>query len=154
MHYKEIEISVGADRRSPYLALIKKAGTKASGMLPVRAWKVCRRGASYDVAISVIGPKRMQELNRTFRKKDRPTDVLAFPAWEAHPGENHIHIGDICLCPTVARKNAKELGHSLEQELRILTVHGLLHLFGYDHETNDADAKRMFKLQAKIVASL
>ncbi|MEZ4749963.1 MAG: rRNA maturation RNase YbeY [Bdellovibrionota bacterium] len=106
------------------------------------------------MAVNLVAPKRIHALNKQYRSKDKPTDVLSFPLWEAHPATGAVHMGDICICPTIARRYAKELGHSLEQELKVLAVHGLLHLCGYDHEVDEAEARRMFRLQNRIVAGL
>jgi probable rRNA maturation factor len=89
----------------------------------------------------------MRALNFQYRKTDRPTDVLAFPGVLAD-------IGDVVLCLAVAKRQAKEYGGTIREELQRLTVHGVLHLFGYDHETNAKDAKRMFALQEKILRRL
>ena len=75
----------------------------------------------------------MQALNRRFRRKNKPTDVLSFPS--AVPGV----AGDIAISLEIAADNAAQLGHSLETEVKILIVHGLLHLAGYDHESDSGE---------------
>ena len=77
---------------------------------------------------------------RQFRKKDYATDVLSFPSGEADP------IGDIAISMNRARAQAKEFGHTADEELRILLLHGVLHLLGYDHETDDGE---MAKTEAR-----
>ena len=150
----KVSISVHAQTAatSKFEKLVRRAVRKALQELPKKAW--LKKGEAYEVAITLVSPSQIQALNKQFRKKDKPTDVLSFPLWQAHPERPLIYMGDLCLCPAVARRYAKELGHSLEQELKVLTVHGILHLCGYDHETNETDAKRMFRLQNRIVASL
>jgi len=97
----------------------------------------------------------MHEMNYQFRGKDRPTDVLAFSRIEHRPsGVPLVDLGDVLLCREVAKRQANENGISLVEELSRLTVHGVLHLFGYDHERSRADEKKMFKLQEEVVHSL
>lgn len=84
---------------------------------------------------------RVRALNRQYRRKDAATDVLSWPADE--PGE----LGDIVIAVGVAKRQAKEAGHSLETELRVLALHGLLHLLGYDHEHDDG---RMARLERRL----
>jgi len=97
----------------------------------------------------------MRVLNRQYRQKDKPTDVLSFSRVEFRPpGVPLIDLGDVLICRSVAVRQAKENGLSLKEELVRLTVHGVLHLFGYDHERSSADEKKMFRLQDRIVYSL
>ena len=86
-----------------------------------------------EVNIRITSSREMQELNRRFRKKNKPTDVLSFPS-----GLPKL-AGDIAISAEIAAANAAELGHSTETELKILILHGLLHLAGYDHETDDGE---------------
>ena len=107
-----------------------------------------------DLTILIDTPERIRELNRTFRKVDRVTDVLTFPAWE---GETSLsadgYLGDIMICYARAKEQAEEYGHSLERELSFLAVHGVLHLLGYDHMT-DADELVMREKQTAILDSI
>lgn len=104
-----------------------------------------------DLTILIDTPDRIQELNRTFRKVDRVTDVLTFPAWE---GEISLaadgYLGDIMICYERAKEQALEYGHSLVRELSFLAVHGVLHLLGYDHMT-EADEQVMRAKQTVIL---
>src|SRR5437868_15508537 len=88
-------------------------------------------GISGEVSVLVTSSAKMRRMNREFRGKDKPTDVLSFPA--AQNGRVKI-AGDIAISKEIARSNAKALGHSLETELKVLLLHGLLHLAGHDHE--------------------
>jgi probable rRNA maturation factor len=99
---------------------------------------VAPRGARGEVAIALVSDARIRALNRTYRKKDSPTDVLSFP------GES---LGDIAISRGVAARQARAAGHSLGTELRILALHGLLHLMGYDHER---DQGRMRRLETRL----
>jgi probable rRNA maturation factor len=100
---------------------------------PVRA-----RG---NVTVALVPDRRIQELNRNYRGVDKATDVLSFPADE--PGL----LGDVVIARGVARRQAREAGHDLPTELRVLALHGLLHLLGYDHEH---DGGRMARLEARL----
>lgn len=104
-----------------------------SSIAPARA-----RGA---VDVAIVSDRRIRALNRRYRRKDRATDVLSFPSSE--PGT----LGDIVIAAGVARRQAREAGHSLQTELRVLALHGLLHLLGYDHER---DAGRMARVEARL----
>lgn len=77
----------------------------------------------------ITGDQELRRLNRTFRKKDRPTDVLSFPAPGGRP-----ELGDIAISYQRARQQAQQLAHSTAEELRILMLHGALHLTGLDHD--------------------
>ena len=90
-----------------------------------------------SVTIALVPDARVQALNREFRNKDTPTDVLSFPAGE--PGQ----LGDVVIAVGVARRQAKAAGHALGTELRVLALHGLLHLLGYDHEQDDGRMQRL-----------
>lgn len=113
--------------------------------------------ASGSVTVAVITDRAMRSLNRGFRGVDAPTDVLSFPAG---PGPGHRrpptrrdklsginHLGDIALAAGVARRQALAYHHALGTELRLLALHGLLHLIGYDHER---DQGQMLRLEARL----
>ena len=92
-------------------------------------------GRAGDIGLSIVAPARIRALNSEFRHKDAVTDVLTFPAWE---GEKLLcppdgYLGDIAVCCDRAREQAAEYGHSLVRECAFLTVHGTLHLLGFDH---------------------
>lgn len=109
-----------------------------------------------DVAIVAVDEAAMEQLHIQWMDEPGPTDVLSFPMDELRPpkpGEEPAMgvLGDIVLCPTVAAKQAVAAGHSVEAELQLLTVHGLLHLLGYDHAEPDEE-KEMFGLQDSLLA--
>jgi probable rRNA maturation factor len=85
-----------------------------------------------EIALVFVEDREMRRLNRTFRKKDTTTDVLSFPLKEK-AADGKYYLGDIIISVPTATKQARELGHSLERELIALTIHGFLHLLGYDH---------------------
>jgi probable rRNA maturation factor len=108
-----------------------------------------------ELCMKLVDEATIAELNQKWMEKSGPTDVLAFPMDELRPGlvneepEEGV-LGDLVLCPAVATKQATEAGHAAPQELQLLTVHGILHLLGYDHAEPD-EHKEMFDLQAKLL---
>ena len=108
-----------------------------------------------EVSVCLVSDSEMKRLNRTYRRKNKPTDVLSFPVLETEnrkaKNENRkerrqdagsTFLGDIAIAPAVARRNAKRDGRTLDDELRILILHGVLHLMGYDHETDSGQMER------------
>lgn len=92
------------------------------------------------LAVRFVSEREMRRLNREFRGKDRPTDVLSFPGEETVEG---AHLGDLAVSVPAARRQAMERGHSVERELEALLLHGVLHCLGYDHETDDGEMDRL-----------
>jgi probable rRNA maturation factor len=97
-----------------------------------------------DATIVFVSDRKIKELNRSYRKKDYATDVLSFPtnpaAFEA---ENKSNLGDVVISVDRAAAQAKEAGHSFAGEVKQLILHGLLHLCGYDHETDQGEMNRL-----------
>jgi len=122
-----VEVVADGAARSPGLA------TWLRTIAPARA-----RGT---VAVAIVSDARVRRLNLTYRKEDKPTDVLSFPSED--PG----CLGDIVIAVGVARRQAHSAGHSLQTEFRVLALHGLLHLLGYDHEHDDG---RMARVEARL----
>jgi probable rRNA maturation factor len=91
-------------------------------------------------AVRFASDREVRRLNRGFRGKDRPTDVLSFPGGETPEGR---HLGDVVIAVPTARRQAAEQGHAVERELRTLLLHGVLHCLGYDHETDDGTMERL-----------
>ncbi|MFC4767961.1 rRNA maturation RNase YbeY [Effusibacillus consociatus] len=117
-----------------------------------------------EVVVSLVDDETIQELNRTYRNKDVPTDVLSFALQESYDeepdivfeeedGEDVEPLGDIVISVPTAIRQAEEYGHSIERELAFLAVHGFLHLIGYDHMTEE-DEKDMFGRQDAILANI
>src|SRR5215470_3068685 len=96
-------------------------------------------GLRGSLSILLTNNRELRALNRQFRRKDKPTDVLSFPSEVV--GERRF-VGDIAISVEIAAKNAKRLGHSTADEVRILILHGLLHLAGYDHESDHGEMAR------------
>lgn len=108
-----------------------------------------------EVAIVLVDEKAMADLHLQWMDEPGPTDVLSFPMDELRPGLEGDDaaegiLGDIVLCPTVAKQQAEKAGHSLMDELHLLTVHGMLHLLGFDHAEPE-DEREMFSLQGEIL---
>ena len=99
------------------------------------------------VSVALVSDQRVRALNRTYRRKDYATDVLSFPAPSPQPPGPGPFLGDIVIARGVARRQAREARHSERTELRVLALHGLLHLLGYDHER---DKGRMRRLERRL----
>jgi probable rRNA maturation factor len=109
-----------------------------------------RRAAGLKGTVNVLltTSAEMKSLNRRFRGKDKPTDVLSFPA---EPGAHENLAGEIAISAEIAAQNARSLGHSAAEEIKILALHGILHLRGYDHECDNGQmARREKQLRAKL----
>ena len=112
-----------------------------------------------ELSVLLVESDYMAELNHRWMGADGPTDVLAFPMDEGSvdhgpsegPAGEPALLGDIVLCPEVAAKQAAGVGHSTADELHLLTVHGVLHLLGYDHAEPEEE-REMFALQARLLA--
>lgn len=110
-----------------------------------------------EVSVTFVDNKKIREINRDYRGKDQPTDVISFALEEM--GEEEIEIvgidvppvlGDIIISVPKAREQAEQYGHSFMRELGFLAVHGFLHLLGYDHETEEEE-KVMFAKQEQLL---
>lgn len=117
----------------------------------------------FEIAVLLCADRDVKALNRDYRGKDKPTNVLSFPqlkmkglrasALDVFPLRQHIPLGDVVLAHETIRREAREQGKSLEEHVIHLVVHGTLHLLGYDH-MNAKDAKNMESLECDILASL
>jgi probable rRNA maturation factor len=106
-----------------------------------------------DLTIVLVDDARIQGLNRDFLGHDAPTDVLSFPADQADPETGHRYLGDIVISCARAAEQAGERGHSLEAEMQLLVVHGVLHLLGHDH-AETGEKERMWAAQAEALERL
>lgn len=98
-----------------------------------------------DVAVAFVDDESIRELNRKFRRKNKPTDVLTFP------GDDGSHLGDIVISLDTARRQAADEGHSLATEVRYLLLHGILHALGYDHETDNGEMNALeLRVRAEV----
>jgi probable rRNA maturation factor len=118
------------------------------------AWltRVAPPRARGEIAIAIVSDGSIRRFNARFRRRDKTTDVLSFPT-DAPPGSRlpPRFLGDIVIAAGVARRQAREAGHSYAAELKVLALHGLLHLLGYDHH-DPADAGRMARLERRLRA--
>ena len=107
--------------------------------------------ARAELTVSLVGDAEIHRLNRDHRHKDRPTDVLAFAMREGRrvAGDDHI-LGDVVISVDTASRQARRRCVSAAQEVRILLVHGVLHLLGYDHERSPAEARRMKAMERRL----
>jgi rRNA maturation RNase YbeY len=111
-----------------------------------------------EVSVVFLNQKQMQKYNHQFRKKNYPTDVLSFPANFAGTGASlpaeDWYLGDILLCVDKASENAAAAGSSINRELQILLLHGVLHLLGYDHETDHGEMDALEgKLRKRLITN-
>lgn len=105
-----------------------------------------------ELSIALVSDAQIKRLNKLYRNKDKPTDVLSFPIGEKL--EDWLILGDIVISVDTAKRQAQELGHSLEEELKRLLVHGLVHLLGYDHELGGEEEKKFFELEEFVLREL
>jgi len=124
------------------------------------AMKVEQINKYYEVSVVFVSKEKIQEINRTYRGIDRVTDVISFALFDNEDDivfedeeEEITTLGDIFICLDVMKEQAKEYGHSEKRELAFLAVHGLLHLLGYDHDTNEKE-REMFAKQELILNNL
>ena len=121
------------------------------------------RGEKKDnaaLSVAFVGQGRMRQLNKKYLKKNRTTDVLAFPEPQLKtdrqkpaPAQNK-YIGEIIISTRDVKKNARRYNAPYEQDLAHVIIHGILHLLGYDHEKSEKEAKKMFERQAYYLAQL
>ena len=108
-----------------------------------------------EISVTFTDNGKIRTLNRDYRGIDRATDVQSFPLFDEEYGDGEkIALGDIVISLEKADAQAKEYGHSFEREVAFLTVHSMLHLLGYDHETSPEDEKEMFFRQDEIMKLL
>jgi probable rRNA maturation factor len=121
---------------------VVEEGSTNAGAKGLGTWlaRVAPRSARGAVSIAILPDARVRALNRKYRGKNKGTDVLSFPG----TGD---FLGDIAISRGIAQKQAKILGHSLAVEFRVLALHGLLHLLGYDHESDNG---RMARAEARL----
>ena len=132
------------------MVIFQKRVTDLTSLALDRFLARARRAAGLKGMVNVLltSSAEMKSLNRRFRGKDKPTDVLSFPA---DPNVQKQLAGEIAISAEIATKNARALGHSPAEEVKILVLHGVLHLRGYDHECDNGQmARREKQLRAKL----
>ncbi|THV41158.1 rRNA maturation RNase YbeY [Glycomyces buryatensis] len=142
------------------IEIINESGTEVdeNGICAVADFALNEMGVNplAELSILIVDIEHMTELNRRWMGGTGPTDVLSFPMDDAMPARPDSSepgtpvLGDLVLSPDVAETQAKEAGHSTADELHMLTVHGVLHILGYDHAEPE-QAKEMFGLQNRLL---
>jgi probable rRNA maturation factor len=118
-----------------------------------------RRGMGRELSVRVVGPGESRELNRRWRGKDQPTNVLSFPApasvsmpvRRGLPREEHLPLGDLVICADVVRREAARDGKGIGAHWAHMVVHGALHLAGYDHEAGERERMRMERREIAVL---
>jgi probable rRNA maturation factor len=139
------------------VSVVERGGRSPSAKA-LGAWlaRIAPRSARGDVSIAILPDAKVRELNSVYRRIDEATDVLSFPTGEGSSrilagGPRKLYptpfLGEIVIARGIARKQAKILRHSVATELRVLALHGLLHLLGYDHENDNG---RMARAEARL----
>lgn len=124
---------------------------RVPGAVALRSWATLalgRRAPGHELSILVVGPVRSRSLNRRYRSRNQPTNVLSFPSAMRGPG-----LGDLVICPQVLRREARAAGVPERAHWMHLVIHGVLHLIGYDHE-RPADARRMERREVRLLRAL
>jgi probable rRNA maturation factor len=127
------------------LSRARRVGVRAADVgREARAVLAAMDEASAELTVVLVDDPAIHDLNRDYRGKDRPTDVLAFAMREGpRVGGDESHLGDVIISLDTAARQAKEHRHTAAEEVRTLLIHGILHLLGYDHERSPAEARRM-----------
>ena len=108
-------------------------------------------GADCGVSVSLVEPDEIRRLNKVFRKKDAPTDVLSFPMEDDDYGDGETPLlGDIILCPEIIEAQSKDFGNDFVHELIYMTIHSTFHLLGYDHVDSEEEKREMFGKQDAV----
>ncbi len=156
-----VTVQVASSRRGvPHARSFNRWAQAACAPYLPRASKN-QQGRDLALTIRVVGAAESRRLNRTWRAKDKPTNVLSFPAAPLAPGKNGVpsrfpakefsELGDLAICAPVVAREAKEQGKPAQAHWAHMVVHGVLHLLGFDHE-NDRDATAMEAREVKILA--
>jgi probable rRNA maturation factor len=131
---------------------VVEEGSRRASVKGLASWlsEIAPRSAHGEVTVAIVPDRKMKALNRTFRRMNKATDVLTFPSKSSRTSRSRpsdSFLGDIVIARGVAQKQAEILGHSAMTEFRVLALHGLLHLLGYDHEV---DSGRMARVEARL----
>jgi probable rRNA maturation factor len=135
------------------LVIFEKRIASVNGTVLERFALRARRASGLEGTVNLLltSSAAMRSLNRQFRGKDAPTDVLSFPAPPLQKGKSPRTAGDIAISVDIAAENADKLGHSIVEEVKILILHGILHLAGFDHESDRGQmARREATLRQKL----
>ncbi|MBI3543197.1 MAG: rRNA maturation RNase YbeY [Deltaproteobacteria bacterium] len=127
---------------------VKAAATRL--VIAARSLGLVRAPAGLTLSVSCVGAAAMKRLNRRYRAKNRPTDVLSFENRGPAP-RGIAFLGDLVLCLDVTRRQARAEGHGVRDEAVVLLAHGLLHLLGFDHERSAREDARMAAAEEKLL---
>ena len=130
----------------------RRVNTAGLALFLRRAGRERPAGGADGYTVCLVSDQRMREYNRSYRGADRTTDVLAFPGDESPDPEGRVHLGDVVIAVPTAARQARQAGHSLARELKILALHGYLHLLGHDHERDRGQIRRLQRgLERKLL---
>jgi probable rRNA maturation factor len=138
-----------------HLDLARRTRMRAPSGRSLNTWAraaLGTRAGAVELAVRLVPPAESRRLNRHYRGKDAPTNVLSFPA-EVSAAVQPRPLGDVVICPAVLKREARAQGKSERAHWAHLLVHGVLHLVGYDHE-GDADARRMERREIAVLRRL
>jgi len=147
-----------ADARGPSLEVSVQYATRkpwVPSSVRISFWAfeaLGRKRGRWDLAVRIVGAAESRRLNHRYRRKDRPTNVLSFPA-SVPRADGSRPLGDLVVCAPVVAREAREQDKTLAQHWAHMIVHGTLHLLGYDHEQPD-EARRMERWEAGVLRSL
>lgn len=105
-----------------------------------------------NLSIAIVGEKKISDLNKKYRDKTGPTDILSFSSFSNFPGEKRT-LGEIIICPSIINKNSKKFGTTFEKELTKIIIHGILHLFGHSHK-KETERRAMEREENKYLNKL
>ena len=134
----------------------RRVRTWAPPRAEIAAWAASalgRKAAGRELGVRVVGPRESRRLNARYRGRDKPTNVLSFPAPELPAVPDQLPLGDLVICPEVLRAEAREQRKSLRAHWAHLVVHGTLHLIGYDH-MQPGEACRMERREISVLRRL
>lgn len=140
-------------KHASQVTLFQTLDRKATAIFPALSEQLDSSSREFSLDVSWTNDAQIQEFNRDYRGKDKPTDVLSFPFWEGavlFEGAP-IPLGDLVISLETAARQADELHHSLEREIVFLSVHGVLHLLGFDHDT-PSKRRAMFAWQDELAS--
>ena len=142
------------------LDLVRATRARTPARMRMTHWAAAalgRRGAGREIAVRVVAPRESQRLNKQWRGKDKPTNVLSFPAADLRvpraDAAEAIPLGDLVICADVVRHEAARDGKRVEAHWAHMVIHGALHLAGYDHEVGDRERLRMERREIAVLRS-
>jgi len=145
--------------RALKLDLVRAIRTRTPARARMADWATAalgRRGTGREIAVRVVAPRESQKLNKQWRGKDKPTNVLSFPAAVVRAPTRvteHVPLGDLVICADVVRREAERDGKRVDAHWAHMVIHGALHLAGYDHERGERDRMKMERREIAVLRS-